>query len=337
MHHVPRLAHLLCVGLLGLGTTAFAQEGSLTPPAAEADAPAPAAAAPVAVEAAPESEASPATAESAVLPAPESGAAPLSEAPLGTETMTSTEPTPVVAAAAKPAGSGRIGFAARWRYVSVPSWFLGLFSQKNKALSTFNCWALEGYWRKHDKDDHNRTWEIVASVGYQDMSPPDGFWLGKGKQLTQDTDLVQAKGLGLITFDAAYVLRQYFSPYFGIHYGAGLGLGYVRGKVLRTSATCNPSTGDCEVVIPGVCGGQYPPCDEQQIKASESSGGRDLGPINPHRYQETSVPSAIPIINLLFGLDFPIPLPDKSNLEFRLEGGFYDAFFIGLTAGYVLK
>jgi hypothetical protein len=170
------------------------------------------------------------------------------------------------------------------------------------------------------------------------MSPPDGFWLGKGKQLTQDTDLVQAKGLGLITFDAAYVLRQYFSPYFGIHYGAGLGLGIVRGKVLRSSATCDEVTGKCQVIIPNVCGGPNPPCTEQQLKESESSGrARDNGPGDPHRFQETSVPSAIPIINLLFGLDFPIPLPDKSNLEFRLEGGFYDAFFVGLSAGYVLK
>jgi hypothetical protein len=89
------------------------------------------------------------------------------------------------------------------------------------------------------------------------------------------------------------------------------------------------------VILPE-CGGPNPPCTEQQLKNSES-GGKDLGPTDPHRYQETSVPSAIPIINLLFGLDFPIPLPDKSNLEFRLEGGFYDAFFIGLSAGYVLK
>ncbi len=49
------------------------------------------------------------------------------------------------------------------------------------------------------------------------------------------------------------------------------------------------------------------------------------------------MPSAIPIINLLVGADFRIPLPDKSNLELRLEGGFYDAFFLGVTAGYAFK
>jgi hypothetical protein len=167
------------------------------------------------------------------------------------------------------------------------------------------------------------------------MSPPDGIWLGKGKDINADADLVQAKGFGLITFDAAYVLRQYFSPYFGIHYGAGLGLGIVRGKILRTSATHDPNTGKTEVVVAGVCGGANPPCTDAQLKNTE--GTPDLGPTGPHRFQETSIPSAIPIINLLFGLDFPVPLPDKSNLEFRLEGGFYDGFFVGLTAGYVIK
>jgi hypothetical protein len=308
MHHVPRLAHLLLVGLLGFATAASAQESAPMPPAAEA-------AAPVASE------------PTALPVVPESGAAPTSEPAAGGEA--------VVAAAAKPVAAGRVGFAARWRYVSVPSWFLGLFTQKNKPLSTFNCFALEGFWRKQDKDDSNRTWEIVGSVGYQNMSPPDGFWLGKGKQLVQDTDFVQAKGFGLITFDAAYVLRQYFSPYFGIHYGAGLGLGIVRGKILRTSAQCDPATGQCQVVIPNTCGGVNPPCTDAQLKGTE--GTPDLGPTSPHRFQETSIPSAIPIINLLFGLDFPVPLPDKSNLEFRLEGGFYDGFFVGVTAGYVIK
>jgi hypothetical protein len=307
MHHHFRLAHPLFVGLLVYGTAAFAQEATEMPPPAEAAAPA---------------SAAPAT--------PESGS------------VQASEETPVVAAAAaKPVDSGRVGFAARWRFVSVPGWFLGLFAEKNVPLSTFNCFAAEGFWRKHDKDDRNRTWEIVVSAGYQNMTPSDGFWLGRGKQLTQDTDLVQVRGLGLITFDAAYVLRQYFSPYFGIHYGAGLGLGVVRGKVLRTSATCDQATQQCHVEIrqpnpPVSCGhvGE-PACTEADL--TKSQGTSDNGPGDPHRFQETGVPSAIPIINLLVGLDFPVPLPDKSNLEFRLEGGFYDAFFVGLTMGYVLK
>ena len=59
---------------------------------------------------------------------------------------------------------------------------------------------------------------------------------------------------------------------------------------------------------------------------------QDQGPTDPHRFEESAVPGALPILNILVGLDFPIP--DAKGLEFRLEGGFYDAFFIGLSGGY---
>ncbi len=302
MNHLARLASLFSLVALACATHAYAQEGERTPTTAD----------------------------------PASAAAPAVVAPPLTAAVTETAPveeTPAVAAtAAKPKGAGKFGLAARWRWVTVPGWFLGLFAEENVPLSTFNCWALEGFWRKPDKETPNRTWEVVVSVGYQNMSPPDGYWLGRGKDPASDADLVQAKGLGLITLDAAFVVRQYFSRYFGIHYGAGLGLGIVRGRVLRTSARHDPATGQFSVVDAGgrtVCD-QDANCNETLLTATQ--GQEDLGPDNPHRFEEDSVPGALPILNILAGLDFPIP--DAKGLEFRLEGGFYDAFFVGLGAGY---
>ena len=275
--------------------------------------------------------------ESSPIPAPEAaGPAPDATPPAEPGAVPATEADPAVVAASAPATSApsqaRYGVALRWRWVSVPSWFLGLFTQKNVPLSTFSCFALEGYRRKADRDDPNRTWELSVAVGYQNMSPNDGYWLGKGKEKDQDTDLVQARNFSLITMDAAFVSRQYFSPYFGIHYGAGLGLAVVRGKILRTSATYNQATNQYTVVSNGteICHANAT-CDEKALAATQ--GPKDLGPGQPHRFEETSIPGAIPIINLLFGLDFPIP--DAKGLEFRVEGGFYDAFFIGATGGYV--
>jgi hypothetical protein len=66
---------------------------------------------------------------------------------------------------------------------------------------------------------------------------------------------------------------------------------------------------------------------------SQSEGQEDKAQANPIVSRKPPSPARIPIINLLFGLDFPIP--DAKGLEFRVEGGFYDAFFIGGTAGYV--
>jgi hypothetical protein len=308
------------IAVLAFTSVAFAGE-AIEPPAAES------AAAPAATPAP--------TGETSAAPAPSGGlfgaAATTGEAPA---TPAAGE-TPVAIAAAPAAAAARdavYGLAFRFRWISVPSWFLGMFTQKNVALSTYG-YALEGFRRKRDRDDPNRTWEISAAIGYQGMSPSDGFWLGKGKELTQDTDLVQFRNFSLITMDAAFISRQYFSRYFGIHYGAGLGLAVVRGKILRTSAQCDPASGQCHVQIVQAgyqCGGPgQAACTEANLSGSS---GQDNGPFDPHRFQETSVPGAVPIINLLFGLDFPIP--DAKGLEFRVEGGFYDAFFIGGTAGY---
>ena len=261
--------------------------------------------------------------DTAAAAAGEPGAAPMEVAP---------EAGAVAApAAVKDLNAAQYGVAFRARWISVPSWFLGLFAQKNVPLSSYSV-GLEGYRRKRDRDDPNRTWELSVGIGFQDMSMPDGYWLGKGKDASVDTDLVQAKNFGLITMDAAFVSRQYFSRYFGIHYGAGLGLAVVRGKILRTSATYNQDTKQYTVVSKGaqICDANAK-CNEAALVATQ--GTPDNGPGDPHRFQENNIPGAIPIINLLFGLDFPIP--DAKGLEFRLEGGFYDAFFLGGTAGYV--
>jgi hypothetical protein len=281
--------------------------------------------------------------ENSPMPVPEAGGPVLEATPPGEPgAAPATDENPATAAVAAPAtaiaNQAKYGLGIRVRWVSVPSWFLGLFTQKNVPLSSYS-YALEGYRRKVDRDDPHRTWELSAAVGFQNMSPSDGYWLGKGKQPiynndpTQgDTDLVQFRDFSLITMDAAFISRQYFNPYFGIHYGAGLGLAVVRGKILRTSATYNQATGQYTVVSNGnqICDVNAK-CNEAALVGTQ--GVPDQGPGAPHRFQETSIPGAIPIINLLFGLDFPIP--DAKGLELRIEGGFYDAFFLGGTAGYV--
>jgi hypothetical protein len=315
MHHCIRLAQLLSLAFLALGSAAYAQEESPAPAPVPADT----------------------STDTSTAPAPAAGDA-TATAPSG-EAAAPTEETPAVAAtAAKGPARSHYGVAGRWRWVTLPGWFLGLFAEKNVPLSTVNCWGLEGFWRKHDKDDPNRTWEIVVSAGYQNMTPPDGYWLGRGKDPAKDADLVQVRGLGLITMDAAYVIRQYFSPYFGIHYGAGLGLGIVRGKVLRTSATYNEVTG--QYTVQNSSGTICQPdakCNKEALAQTELQPP-DRGPTDPHRFEEDSVPGALPIINILAGIDVRIPIPDvgakNGAIEIRLEGGFYDAFFVGLSGGY---
>ena len=298
MHRRFSIVSLLSIAALGLSTAAFAQ-GATDPQAPAAD---------------------------AVNP----GEAAASD-------LAAATPAEGGAVAAKPRNLSEpiYGVAARWRYIMVPGWFLGLFTEKNVPLYSAASFGLEGFRRVIDKDDPNRSWELLVGVGYQNMSPPDGYWLGKGKSPSVDADMVQARDLSLITMDAAFISRQFFTPNFGIHYGAGLGLGVVRGKVLRTSAQYN--NGQYTVRTPNgveVCHADAT-CDETKLNGTSNTPGADQAS-DPHRFQEQSVPGALPIINLLVGIDLRAPLPNNQALEFRIEGGFFDAFFVGLTAGYVL-
>jgi hypothetical protein len=228
---------------------------------------------------------------------------------------------------AQPAGEPvvRYGVAVRMpRWVSVPSWFLDLFTKENVPLSTFSSFGAEFIRRKGDFD-------IVFGIGYQNMSPEDGNWLGKGKEASIDTDFVQFRDLSMIGADVAFVQRRMFNRYFGMHYGAGLGLAIVRGEMLRVSNDfCNNANAGNEALCrPNYC----PPegCNEAQHRLRE--GNVDGGPSDPHRFRDNNVPGAVPILNMTLGVD--LQLPELRGFEARLEGGFYNAFFLGLAFGYV--
>jgi hypothetical protein len=55
-------------------------------------------------------------------------------------------------------------------------------------------------------------------------------------------------------------------------------------------------------------------------------------PDNPHRFVDGNVPPAVPIVNVVVGVDFR--LPQVRGWEAKIEGGFYDAFFLGGAVGY---
>jgi len=220
------------------------------------------------------------------------------------------------------------GVGARLRWVSVPKWMLNLFTKKNMALSSWAA-AAEFFRRKGEFD-------FIVSVGYQSLSPDDGNWLGRGHDASVDTDYVQFNGLGFWGVDAAFVWHTYFNDWFGLHYGAGLGLGIVTGQMLRTSnnpAICNEgNAGDPTKCFPkGIapCPGGGTSCYGTEIGAL---GPGPDDPNNPHRFADSNIPPVLPIVNVLVGVDFR--LPHVRGWEAKIEGGFYDAFFLGGGVGY---
>lgn len=236
---------------------------------------------------------------------------------------------PTLAGVPEPPPKVTFGMGLRGRYVTVPSWFLGLFTKENTPLHSYGA-GLEFYRRKANFD-------IVFGLSWQNMSAPDGNWLGTGKDGDIDTDYVQFDGLGLVGFDAAFIWREQFGDYVGIHYGAGLGLGIVTGKILRTSAgtgagdtACLTDPGNEAACFPRVAGCSGGPCSEQSLAGSTGKTDR---PGMPSRFREDDVPAALPILNVLVGMN--LRFPEFPGFELRpLEFGFYNAFFIGGGASY---
>jgi hypothetical protein len=226
------------------------------------------------------------------------------------------------AATARP-GNVSYGLGARLRWVSVPGWMLNLFTKRNVPLSSWSS-ALEFYRRKGEFD-------FIVSIGYQNMSPPDGNWLGRGHDAAIDTDYVQFKGLAFWGIDASFVWHTFFNDWMGMHYGAGLGLGIMTGQMLRTSnAGCTEANaGNVAACHPIAVACQNGVCSDADL-AKLGPGVDD--PADPHRFADPNVPPALPIVNVLVGMDFR--LPHVRGWEAKIEGGFYDAFFLGGGVGY---
>jgi hypothetical protein len=257
---------------------------------------------------------------------------PMPEAQETSAPPTETRPMPVVpaealeeeAAPVRPADLS-YGVATHLRWVTIPAFVLNLFTKENVPLSSWGT-GFEFFRRRGNFD-------FAISFTYVNLSPPDGNWLGKGRDAAVDTDFVQFRGLALYGADASFIWHTDFNDWFGIHYGAGIGIGVIAGDILRTSndnTLCtDANAGNLAQCHPkGVnCTGSS--CSEQDLR--NLGPGADF-PNDPHRFVEGSVPAAVPIVNVVAGVDFR--LPQVRGWEAKLEGGFYNAFFLGAAVGY---
>ena len=258
----------------------------------------------------------------AAMPPPaESAAPPPSTGPM-TRPMSTAGELVDDAGATRPADLS-YGVGARLRWVTVPAWMLNLFTERNVPLSSWGT-GIEFFRRKANFD-------FVVSLTYQNMSPRDGNWLGKDNPAAVDTDYVQFNKLAMWGVDASFIWHTMFNEWFGVHYGAGVGLGIVQGQILRTSnwSMCTAeNAGDLTQCHPqgATCTGES--C---QLSPSTLLPGPD-SPANPHRFADPNVPPVLPIVNAVVGIDFR--LPQVRGWEAKIEGGFYNAFFLGGGVGY---
>jgi hypothetical protein len=234
--------------------------------------------------------------------------------------------------AAPPPGGVQYGADMRLRWISFPGWLLGLLAQENVPVSS-HSWSLSLFRRKGDLD-------MALGFTRQDMTPPDGNWLGKGYKASENTDFVQVRGLTLWGVDASFTWRTDFNDYVGLRYGGGIGIALIRGKVMRISAACrepdpciDANAGDRRYFYPRIDGCTAKGCSETGLQKSAVPGATgDGGPGDPHRFMQ-DIPPALPVLSMLLGLSFRTP--DAPGLELRVESGFYNAFFLGGGAAYV--
>jgi hypothetical protein len=265
----------------------------------------------------------------AAMPPPTAAMPPPAESatPPAATGVPSTRPTSTAGELVDDAGATRpadlsygVGLVMRW--VTVPAWMLNLFTERNVPLSTWGT-GISVFRRKQNFD-------FVASFTYQNMSPPDGNWLGKDHDAAIDTDYVQFDKLAMWGVDLSFIWHTMFNEWFGMHYGAGIGLGIVQGQILRTSnAGCtDANAGDLTACHPqgATCTG-----DSCVLPASVLAPGPD-SVTNPHRFADPNVPPVLPIVNAVVGIDFR--LPQVRGWEAKIEGGFYNAFFLGGGVAY---
>jgi hypothetical protein len=218
------------------------------------------------------------------------------------------------------------GVAARLRWVSVPAWLLNVFTKKNVPLSSWGT-GIEVFRRKANFD-------LVLSFSFVNMSPPPGNWLGDGHMASIDTDYVVFNNLSMLGADLSFVWHTNFNEWFGIHYGAGIGLAWVRGDILRisNSGCTEANAGDINQCHPvGVTPNGSDTLPLPPSLTTPRTTTPDT-PQQPHQFVDNNKPPVLPIVNLVFGVNFR--LPQVRGWEARIEGGFSDAFFLGGAVGY---
>jgi hypothetical protein len=193
------------------------------------------------------------------------------------------------------------GVAVQLRWVSIPSWMLNAFTKQNVPLSSWGT-GLSVFRRKGNFD-------IAVAFNYQNMSPADGNWLGSSANPAIDTSFIHFDNFVMYGFDFSFIWHTFFTDWFGMHYGGGLGIGIMGGHIVRWKN----QNGDCTAANAG---------DPKLCTP---------GPAPPF-IQSADVPAAVPILSAQLGVDFR--LPKLRGWEARLEGGFYDAFYLGGGIGY---
>jgi hypothetical protein len=121
--------------------------------------------------------------------------------------------------------------------------------------------------------------EVVFSFGYDRLDAIDGYYLEKGGDplVPGKVDYTTFHNPHWYTVEFGVVNHLQIHKFLEFRYGAGIGLGLVRGKILRTSAICTSSNIQSDCV---------------------------LDPLGSHQNTPADVPPVLPVVDVLLGIQF---------------------------------
>jgi hypothetical protein len=193
----------------------------------------------------------------------------------------------------------KIGLGVRMRYVHIPSKAIELFVEKSAGSDSHPGFGVEFVREKGDM-------AFTVGLEYEEIAPRSGVYIEKGDTIPTDpVDYVEFDKFTWVTLDFSFIGQQKLgTDYLALRYGAGLGVGYIMGKMLRTDYLCS---------------------SDDVASCSQDPAAVDV------KAPDEDVPPVFPVVNVLLGLQ----IRPFDNVAINIEGGIRTAPFAG-TSVYLL-
>lgn len=195
--------------------------------------------------------------------------------------------------------AAEFGLGVRVRTIYIPKFVIELFYEEATSSVFKPGFGLELSRRKGN-------FELVFGLEYENLSPDDGFFLGKDDDPNvpeQAPDYVVFDDFSWVAADVAFLFSAPLNKQLSFRYGAGLGIGVVLGEVRQTDSTCSAGTDDIQTDCMA---------NPNAMQVDEAA---DLPPV-------------LPVVNLLAGLQWRPA--EKFTINF--ETGLRSVPFLGLSS-----
>ena len=194
----------------------------------------------------------------------------------------------------------RYGIGVRARGVIIPKRTIGTFYEEVPSGVFSPGFSL-------DFVRINNNFELRIGVGYDGLSPKNGYWVERGDDGIsngQQPDFVDFRGLSWLTLDVTWIFHWELHKLLAFRYGGGIGAGIVLGKALQTDARCDGTDfqNDCMV--------------DPNAEAID---------------EKIDIPAVLPVVTLLAGFQ----LRATDDLSINIEAGIRTTLFFGMSASYM--